>query len=229
MTSAPLVLVVEDQRRLRRYLRTSLMAERFRVIEAETAEQALAATKVSSPAIVLLDLGLPDHDGIQFTERLRQWSRTPVIVISARCREEDKLKAFEAGADDYLTKPFGVQELLARIRVALRHAAQTASKSVPVYEFGPLKIDVESRLVTVGGREVHLTPTEYKCLVLLAQHAGKVLTHGQILREIWGPAHLTDTHYVRVRMAELRRKLERTPGHSRILLTEPGVGYRLRA
>lgn len=228
MNAGPLVLVVEDEPPLRRFLRTSLRTNGFRLIEAGTAEQALSAMKENRPELLLLDLGLPDADGIDLTKRLREWTETPIVVISARGREEDKVRAFEAGADDYLTKPFGVKELLARMRVALKHAANDAAKMPSALEFGRLKIDVEARLVTVGGREVHLTPTEYKCLVLLARHAGKVLTHEKILREVWGPASAGETHYVRVRMAELRKKLELDPAHPRILMTEPGIGYRLK-
>jgi two-component system KDP operon response regulator KdpE len=229
LIAGTLVLVDEDERPMRRFLRASLMSHGFRVTEAATAKAALAATKSDDPQLLLLDLGLPDADGIDLTKRLREWTRKPIIVLSARGQEHEKVRAFEAGVDDYLTKPFGVQELLARIRVALRHAAGEAPKPLPVYEFGRFRIDVERRLVTVGEREVHLTPTEYDCLVLLAENAGKVLTHGQILKKIWGPDYAGQTHYVRVRMAELRKKLERNPARPRILLTEPGVGYRLRA
>ena len=188
MSSDPLVLVVEDEQRFRRFLRASLTSHGFRVYEAATADQAIAAARTSAPDLILLDLGLPDADGTDLTARFRQWTRAPIIVISARAHEEDKVFAFEAGVDDYLTKPFGIKELLARMRVALRHAAQGSVDAAPVFEFGQMKIDLDRRLVTVAGREVHLTPIEYKCLVLLARNAGKVLTHGQILREVWGPA-----------------------------------------
>lgn len=229
MNDEPLVLVVEDEPPLRRFLRTSLSSNGYRLIEAGTAEQALRAMKENRPDLMLLDLGLPDADGIDLTSRLREWTETPIVVISARGREEDKVRAFEAGADDYLTKPFGVNELIARMRVALKHAANDGTKTASVMEFGRLRIDLEARLVTVAGREVHLTPTEYKCLVLLARHAGKVLTHDRILREVWGPGSSRETHYVRVRMAELRKKLEIDPARPRILVTEPGIGYRLKA
>jgi two-component system KDP operon response regulator KdpE len=225
-----LVLVVEDEPQIRRFLRASLTSHGFRLIEAETQKEAVAQATTHSPDIVLMDLGLPDGDGIELTRRLREWSRVPIIVISARGREEDKVEALDAGADDYLTKPFGVNELLARMRVALRHAQQSgAAASSPSIEVGPLRVDREARLVTLDGSEVHLTPIEYKLLVLLATHAGKVLTHRQILKEVWGPAYMGQTHYVRVRMAELRKKLEAGPDHPRLLVTEPGVGYRLRA
>jgi two-component system KDP operon response regulator KdpE len=173
-----------------------------------------------------MDLGLPDGDGIDLVRRIREWSRAPIIVLSARGREEDKVAALDAGADDYLTKPFGINELLARLRVALRHAQSTPEQRL-IVETGPLRIDLARREVTVGGAEIRLTPTEYRVLALLAQHAGKVLTHHQILREVWGP-NATEAHYVRVQMAELRRKLEAEPARPRLLVTEPGVGYRLR-
>ena len=223
-----LVLVVEDEPQMRRFLRASLVSHGFRLIEAETQKEALAQATTHSPDIVLMDLGLPDGDGMDLTRRLREWSRVPIIVISARGREEDKVDALDAGADDYLTKPFGVNELLARMRVALRHAEQSGAAASSVIEAGPLRLDLEARLVTLNGAEVHLTPIEYKLLVLLARHSGKVLTHRQILKDVWGPAYVGQTHYVRVRMAELRKKLESGPDPVRLLLTEPGVGYRLR-
>jgi two-component system KDP operon response regulator KdpE len=224
-----LVLVVEDEPQMLRFLRASLESHGFRVLEARTAAEATAELTTHTPELVLLDLGLPDLDGIELTRRLREWARVPIIVISARGREEDKVLALDAGADDYLTKPFGVNELLARMRVALRHAEQPGlGTASPVLEFGPLVIDLEHRQVKVEGREVHLTPIEYKLLVLLAQHAGKVLTHRQILKEVWGPAYMSQPHYVRVRMAELRKKIELDPARPKLLVTEPGVGYRLR-
>jgi two-component system KDP operon response regulator KdpE len=229
MTEGGLILVVEDEQRFRRFLRASLTAHGFRVLEAATASQAVALARTNAPELILLDLGLPDADGTDLTVRFREWTRAPIIVISARVEEDDKVSALEAGADDYLTKPFGVKELLARMRVALRHALQGAADGAPALQFGQLAIDLDRRVVTVGGEEVHLTPIEYKCLVLLARNAGKVMTHGQILREVWGPAYGAETHYVRVRMAELRKKLERDPTQPRFLLTEPGIGYRLRA
>jgi two-component system KDP operon response regulator KdpE len=226
---SPLVLVVEDEPQMRRFLRTALAAQGFRVVEAETAREALVAATTHNPEIVLLDLGLPDGDGVDLARRVREWSRVPIIVVSARGREDDKVKALDAGADDYLTKPFGTNELLARIRVALRHAAQAAAGSgSPVLEIGPLRIDLARREVSVGGREVHLTPIEYRLLAHLAQHAGKVLTHRQILKEVWGPPYADQTHYLRVFMAQLRRKIEADSARPRLLVTEPGVGYRLR-
>jgi two-component system KDP operon response regulator KdpE len=181
-----------------------------------------------NPEVILLDLGLPDDDGIALTRRFREWSRVPIIVLSARGREADKVEALDAGADDYLTKPFGVNELLARIRVALRHALQSGGASATILEIGPLRIDLSRREVMVTGREVRLTPIEYRLLTLLAQNAGKVLTHRLILKEVWGPGHVEDTHYLRVYMAQLRRKIEADPAQPQLLNTEPGVGYRLR-
>ncbi|MDB4989071.1 MAG: two component transcriptional regulator, winged helix family, partial [Myxococcaceae bacterium] len=195
-----------------------------------TAREGMMLATSHNPEVILLDLGLPDGDGIELTKTLRGWSRVPIIVLSARGREDDKVRALDAGADDYVTKPFGVNELLARIRVALRHAQSTQlSSSSPVLTFGRLSIDRERRVVAVDGAELHLTPIEYRLLTLLAQHADKVLTHRQLLHEVWGPGHGQQTHYLRVRMAELRKKIERDPARPAWLLTEPGVGYRLRS
>ena len=225
----PVVLVVEDEPQLRRFLRTALTAQDFRIIEAETVREALIAATTHNPELILLDIGLPDGNGIDLTRRIREWSRVPIIVISARGKEDDKVAALDAGADDYLTKPFGVNELLARIRVALRHALSSASgPGEPVLEIGPLRLDLTRREVLVSGTQVHLTPLEYRLLSQLAQNAGKVLTHRQILKEIWGPGSVNETHYRRVFMAQLRRKIEPDPARPRLLLTEPGVGYRMR-
>ena len=224
-----LVLIVEDEPQVRRFLRTALGAQGYRVVEAETAKEAMIAATTHNPEVVLLDLGLPDGDGIEITRRLREWSRVPIIVISARGREGDKVAALDAGADDYLTKPFGMNELLARIRVALRHVADSGPGEAPaVLEIGPLRIDQERREAAVAGRLVRLTPIEYRLLVLLARNAGKVLTHRQILKEVWGPPYVNESHYLRVFMATLRRKIEEDPARPRLLLTEPGVGYRMR-
>jgi two-component system KDP operon response regulator KdpE len=223
---APLVLVVEDDAQVCRFLRAALSSHGFRPLEAGTVREAEQLATSHNPDVFLLDLGLPDGDGIDLARRLREWSRAPIIVLSARGREEDKVNALDAGADDYLTKPFGVNELLARLRVALRHARATPAAE-PVLEAGPLRVDLARREVTVDGREIRLTPTEFKLLALLARHAGKVLTHRQILREVWGP-HATEAHWVRVHMAELRKKVEADPARPRLLVTEPGVGYRLR-
>ncbi len=225
----PLVLVVEDEPQMRRFIRASLESHGYRVLQAERAAEAMTLMTANQPELVLLDLGLPDGDGIDLARRLREWSRVPIIVISARGREEDKVAALDAGADDYLTKPFGVNELLARMRVALRHA-QMAASSAPsqVFSFGELRLDLTRREVFRGTEELHLTPIEYRLLALLAQNAGKVLTHRHILKEIWGPAYVNQTHTVRVHMAELRKKVELDPACPKLLVTEPGVGYRLR-
>jgi two-component system KDP operon response regulator KdpE len=225
----PLILVVEDDLQLRRFLRTALGAQDYRLVEAETVKEALIAATTHNPELVLLDIGLPDGNGIDLTRRIREWSRVPIIVISARGREDDKVAALDAGADDYLTKPFGVNELLARIRVGLRHALAGGSlPEAPVLEIGELRLDLARRQVRVAGADVHLTPLEYRLLALLVQNAGKVLTHRQILKEVWGPGAVAETHYLRVFMAQLRRKIEPDPARPRLLLTEPGVGYRMR-
>ena len=223
----PLVLVIEDEPQMRRFLRASLVSHGYDLCEAATSAEAVALATSRPPELVLLDLGLPDEDGIDLTRRLREWSRVPIIVISARGREEDKVAVLDAGADDYLTKPFGVGELLARMRVALRHVQQAAG-AMPIIEIGPLRIDLARHEVKRDGVELHLTPIEYRLLALLAQNAGRVLTHGQILKEVWGPGHTSETHYLRVYMAQLRRKIEAEPARPRLLQTEPGVGYRMR-
>jgi two-component system, OmpR family, KDP operon response regulator KdpE len=229
MTSAgPLLLIVEDEPQMRRFLRASLTSHGFDLVEATTAKEAVALATSHNPEMILLDLGLPDGDGVALTRSFREWTRVPIVVISARGREADKVEALDAGADDYLTKPFGVNELLARIRVALRHAREAGGAQGPIIEIGPLRIDLARREVTIKGREVHLTPIEYRLLSLLAQNAGKVLTHRQILKEVWGPGHSDETHYLRVYMAQLRRKIEEDPARPTWLSTEPGVGYRLR-
>jgi two-component system, OmpR family, KDP operon response regulator KdpE len=225
----PLVLVVEDEPQLRKFIRASLTSRGHRVLEAESISEAVMLVTSHHPDLVLLDLGLPDGDGLDLTRQLREWSRVPIIVVSARGREDDKVAALDAGADDYLTKPFGVNELLARMRVALRHAPRDPGAAIAErFDFGELHLDLPRRLVTRAGVELHLTPIEYKLLVLFAQHAGKVLTHRQILKEVWGPAYTAHTHYVRVHLAELRKKIEAEPSRPRLIVTEPGVGYRLR-
>jgi len=215
---------------MRRFLQAALEGNGFRFVEAATAREGIAQAASRNPDIILLDLGLPDGDGIEVTRRIREWSSVPVIVLSARGEEGDKVAALDAGADDYLTKPFGVDELLARIRVALRHAARRAAQGPeePILELGDLKIDFGNRLVAVGGREVHLTPTEYKLLSVLGLNVGKVLPHRHLLKEVWGMNYINQTHYLRVYVTQLRHKLEADPTHPRYLLTEPGVGYRLR-
>jgi two-component system KDP operon response regulator KdpE len=226
-THVPLVLVVEDEPQMRRFLRVSLASAGYEVVESETGADGLAQAAARTPDIVLLDLGLPDQDGLNVTARLREWSKAPIIVISARGREQDKVAALDQGADDYLTKPFGVGELLARIRVALRHST-TAGGRESEFVAGDLKVDFARRQVRVGPDEIHLTPIEYKLLVLLAQNAGRVVTHRQLLREVWGPNSVEHTHYLRVYMGQLRHKLEKNPSRPEYLVTEPGVGYRLR-
>ena len=224
------VLVVEDEPQMRRFMRASLGSHGYQVIEAERAGEVEMLATSHNPALVLLDLGLPDGDGLVLTRQLREWSRVPIIVVSARGREEDKVAALDAGADDYLTKPFGVNELLARMRVALRHARTgTEAPAAAAFELDPLRIDFVRRRVTIAGAEVHLTPTEYRLLLLMAQNAGRVLTHRQILEKVWGAAYASQNHYVRVHMAELRKKIEADPARPKLLLTEPGVGYRMRA
>jgi two-component system KDP operon response regulator KdpE len=226
----PIVLVVDDEPQLRKFLRAALTPHGFAVVEAATAAAAKVAATSQPPELVLLDLGLPDGDGLDVLRALREWTRVPVIVLSAREREGDKVAALDAGADDYLTKPFGTGELMARIRVALRHAnaARSTGPETSTIEVGPLKIDLAARIVTRDGKELHLTPIEYRLLVLLAKHAGKVLTHRQILMEVWGPPHASQTHYVRVYMGELRKKIELDPARPQLVITEQGVGYRLR-
>jgi two-component system, OmpR family, KDP operon response regulator KdpE len=223
----PVILVIEDEVQMRRFLRASLTSNGYQVVETDTAEAGLAQAAARNPDLILLDLGLPDQDGLVVTQRLREWAKTPIIVISARGREEDKIQALDAGADDYLTKPFGVGELLARIRVALRNAARGELGSSQ-FSVGELKVDLVRRQVLVGDKEVHLTPIEYKLLATLVKHAGRVITHRQLLREVWGPNSSDQTQYLRVYMGQLRHKLEENPSRPQFLTTEPGVGYRLR-
>jgi two-component system, OmpR family, KDP operon response regulator KdpE len=225
---APLVLLVEDELPVRRFLRASLRHEKLRLLEAATADEGLRMTAEHGPDIVLLDLGLPDLDGLEVVRRIRTWSQVPILVISARGREEQKVQALDAGADDYLVKPFGMGELLARVRVALRHAASLHDGSAPsVFTAGSLRVDLGQRRVLAGGTEVHLTRIEYKLLTTLVQHAGKVVTHKMLLDTVWGPGNEARTHYLRVHMTHLRRKVEVDPVRPRLIATEPGVGYRL--
>ena len=230
MASAnPVVLIIEDEPQMRRFLRATLRAHDYQVVEATTAREGLTQAAGRNPELVLLDLGLPDAEGLDVARALRRNSRTPIIVLSARGRESDKVAALDEGADDYLTKPFGAQELLARIRVALRHAALPPDAAPqPVFEAGDLRVDQVRRQVFRGSQEVHLTPTEYRLLAALIRHAGRVITHRQLLHEVWGPGHVDQTHYLRVYMAQLRQKLESDSARPRLLTTEPGVGYRLR-
>lgn len=229
MPDAPptVILVIEDEPPIQKFLRVSLEAQGHEVIEATTGKRGLIDAAARTPDLIILDLGLPDMDGIEVTRQLREWSRTPVIVVSARDRERDKIDALDAGADDYLTKPFGVGELMARVRVALRHAAANPETGEAVFEVGELRVDLARREVTVGGAGVHLTPNEFKLLAVLVKHAGRVLTHRQLLHEVWGPGTGNETHYLRVYMNQLRQKLEADPARPRYLRTEAGVGYRL--
>ncbi len=214
---------------MRRFLRATLKAHGYQVVEAATAREGLAQAAGRNPELILLDLGLPDLDGLEVVRTIRQSARTPVIVLSARGQEQDKVDALDLGADDYLTKPFGASELLARIRVALRRAAlPPGAPAEPVFQTGELRVDLVRRQVFRGEEEAHLTPTEYRLLAALIRHAGRVSTHRQLLEEVWGANYADQSHYLRVYMAQLRHKLERDPTRPRLLTTEPGVGYRLR-
>ena len=219
------ILVIDDELSIRRFLQTVLEDE-FTLHLAEGGHAGLAAAAATKPDLILLDLGLPDLDGIEVIRRVREWSPVPIIVLSVRERENDKVAALDAGADDYLTKPFGVGELLARIRASLRRSLQQAPE--PVFTSDGLEMDLTRRRVTVNGAEVQLTPTEYDILRLLVTHAGKVLTHSQILRQVWGIAYLEQPHVLRVNISNLRRKIEVNPSRPRYIITEPGVGYRLK-
>ena len=220
------ILVIEDERAIQRFVRAALEGEGHRVIEAATAADGLREAATRHPDLVVLDLGLPDTDGIEVTRRLREWATMPIIVLSARGQEGDKVAVLDAGADDYVTKPFAVGELLARVRVALRRTIGGGRAEDAVIEVGALRVDRARRRVELDGREVRLTPTEYRLLLALVQHPGRVLTHAQLLRDVWGPGHAEAHHYVRVYMAQLRAKLEADPSRPVLLLTEPGVGYR---
>ncbi|MBT1076680.1 response regulator [Geobacter grbiciae] len=223
----PRILIVDDELAIRRFLCTALDTGEFSLQQAENGHAALAAAVATKPDVILLDLGLPDMDGVEVIRRIREWSQVPIIVLSVREREDDKVAALDAGADDYLTKPFGVAELVARIRAALRRALQQVPE--PIFRSANLEVDLARRRVTVDGSESQLTPTEYELLRLLVVHAGKVLTHSQILRQIWGVSHLEQPHVLRVNISNLRRKIEMDPSRPRHILTEPGVGYRLRS
>jgi two-component system KDP operon response regulator KdpE len=227
ITNLPRILVVDDETAILRFLRTALDTGEFSLHQAENGHAALAAAVAVRPDIILLDLGLPDMDGVEVISRIREWSQVPIIVLSVRELEDDKVKALDAGADDYLTKPFGVAELLARIRVALRRSLQQVQE--PVFTFDELEVDLARRRVVVRREEIQLTPTEYELLRLLVTHAGKVMTHGHILRQIWGIAYVEQPHVLRVNISNLRHKIETDPSRPRYIVTEPGVGYRLRA
>lgn len=226
---APVVIVVEDEKQIRRFVRAALEEEGCRVFEAETAAQGLTEAGTRKPALVVLDLGLPDRDGVEFIRDLRGWSHVPVIVLSARSAEPDKIAALDAGADDYLSKPFGVGELLARVRALLRRQIQMAEGGTPIVEFGDVRVDLARRVVERSGRPIHLTPIEYRLLAFLLANAGKVLTHRQLLKEVWGPSYVDSSHYLRVYVGHLRQKLEIDPAQPRHLLTETGVGYRFQS
>jgi len=224
-----LILLIEDESQMRRFLRITLQGSGYRLIESATGQEGLTQVATRNPDVVLLDLGLPDIDGLEVVRRLREWSQVPVIVLSARGQEEDKIRALDAGADDYLTKPFGAGELLARIRVALRHmAVQSSGSEESVFVLDNLKVDLLKRQVLLDDKEVHLTPIEYKLLAVLIKYAGKVITHSQLLKEVWGAAYADQSHYLRIYMAQLRHKLESDPARPRFFINEPGVGYRLR-
>ncbi len=224
----PVVVLIEDEPQIRRFLRATLTGQGYRLFEATTGADGLVEVGSRQPDVVIVDLGLPDVDGIDVIRRLREWTAVPIIVLSARGQERDKVTALDAGADDYVSKPFGASELLARIRVALRHTAGASHEADDAtFTIGELRMDLLRRQVFVGDREVRLTPIEYKLLATLVRHAGKVVTHQQLLREVWGPTHTDQAHYVRVYMAHLRHKLEAEPARPQYLLTEPGVGYRL--
>nr|WP_314627462.1 two-component system response regulator KdpE [uncultured Noviherbaspirillum sp.] len=220
------ILLIEDERQIRRFVRLTLQAEQMRVSEAETGRDGLAQAR-RQPDLVLLDLGLPDMDGVDLIRQLRSWNTVPVIVLSARSAEDKKVEALDAGADDYLTKPFGIPELLARIRVHLRRRHAGTGPDMPVFGFGSVVLDLAARTVTRDGQPLHLTPIEFRLLATLARHAGRVLTHTQLLREVWGPGHAERSHYLRVYMGHLRQKIEADPARPVHIITETGVGYRL--
>jgi two-component system, OmpR family, KDP operon response regulator KdpE len=224
--TGPRVLVIDDERAIRRLLHASLSAQGYSVLEAATAQEGLDAAVSVRPDLIILDLGLPDLDGVEVTRRLREWSNVPVVILSVRDQDAEKIAALYAGADDYLAKPFSMGELLARMRVAMRHAAQPADE--PVITVGQLSVDVARRLTTVGDREIALTPVEYSLLRALAVHAGRVMTHAQLLREVWGPGYASDGNLLRVHISKLRHKIEADPARPSYIVTEPGVGYRLR-
>ncbi|MTD26823.1 two-component system response regulator KdpE [Erwinia sorbitola] len=223
----PTILIVEDEKEIRRFLRVALEGEGFRVVDAETLSRGLIEAATRKPELVILDLGLPDGDGSEFIREVRQWSSMPVIVLSARSDEQDKINALDAGADDFLTKPFGVGELLARVRVALRHRPQQGDDGLAaLVNFGSVSVDIAARRVMRDGEDLHLTPIEFRLLVSLLNHPGKVMTQRQLLTQVWGPNAVEHNHYLRIYMGHLRQKLELDPARPQHLLTETGVGYR---
>jgi two-component system KDP operon response regulator KdpE len=225
----PVIVVIEDDPQIRRFLRTGLHAHGFEIHEAETGKHGLIVAGTRKPDLIILDLGLPDMDGVDVIKKLREWTSRPVIILSARNMEVDKVAALDAGADDYLTKPFGFDELLARIRVALRHAAHPGLDADSIFKSGSVRVDLAQRRVYRGDEEIHLTPIEYRLLTTLIKHSGKVLTHRQLLTEVWGPGYVEHSHYLRIYMGTLRHKLEADPARPKLLLTEAGTGYRLVA
>jgi two-component system, OmpR family, KDP operon response regulator KdpE len=225
----PVIVIIEDDPPIRRFLRTGLRTQEFTIYEAATGKQGIIEAEIRKPDLIILDLGLPDMDGIDVINAIRAWSTVPIIILSARSNEQNKILALDAGADDYLTKPFGFGELLARIRVALRHSAQSgALTNSEVFASGELTIDLHNRVVTVEDKDIHLTPIQYRLLTVLIKHPGKVLTHQQILKEVWGPSYQENAHYLRIYMSQLRQKLEKEPTQPKYLLTESGVGYRFK-
>ena len=223
------IVVIEDDPAIRLFLRTGLGAHGFKVFEADRGKQGIVEAGIRKPDLIILDLGLPDMDGVDVIKTIREWSAMPIIILSARSTEQHKIDALDAGADDYLTKPFGLGELLARLRVALRHSASSPEKDQSgVFTSGALKVDLLKRQVVVGDREVHLTPIQYRLLSVLIKNAGKVLTHQYLLKEVWGPSYRDNSHYLRIYMSQLRQKLETDPAQPQYLLTESGVGYRLK-
>jgi two-component system, OmpR family, KDP operon response regulator KdpE len=224
-TDGARVLIIDDERQIRLMLKTALGGYGFNTAESSTGHEGLTRTAIFHPDLIILDLGLPDMDGVDVISQLREWTETPIIVLSVREHEDDKIKALDAGADDYITKPFSMGELLARIRVALRHATKTEDE--PVLTLGELTIDIARRNVVVRGTEVKLTPTEYEILKYLALQAGRVITHRQLLKAIWGPNYQDETHYLRIYVGQIRHKIESDPSQPAIIVTEPGVGYRL--
>jgi two-component system KDP operon response regulator KdpE len=228
--TTPVIIVIEDDPPIRRFLRTGLSTQGFTVFESDTGKQGIIEVETRKPDLVILDLGLPDMDGVEVIKAIRSWSAIPIIILSARSSEQHKIDALDAGADDYLTKPFGFGELLARIRVALRHAIQPQEHiQSGVFVTANLKVDLHNRLVSIDEQEIHLTPIQYRLLTVLVLHAGRVLTHQQILKEVWGPSYSENAHYLRIYMSQLRQKLEVDPTQPKFLLTESGVGYRLKS
>jgi two-component system, OmpR family, KDP operon response regulator KdpE len=225
--SHPIILIIDDEAAIRRYLRTVLASENYDTVEAVNGREGMLALSLRKPDVVILDLGLPDMDGVEVARQIRQWNETPIIILSVRENEKDKVAALDAGADDYLTKPFGTNEFLARLRAALRRANRS-NISQPVYQIDTLQVDLDRRLVTQDTVEVSLTPTEYDLLATLIRNAGKVLTHKYLLEKVWGIEYTQETHLLRVNISNLRRKIEKDPARPAYLLTEPGVGYRLR-